>query len=174
MFNKTNRVKKNKSVSDFHSRTTKQEWKKGLNFFDLQFNYQNSDSELGNEAESDLNMWLRRNGSWTNLNGTVDRNKNYLEVSGYNFTSGVLDTIVLSDALDDYALPVELVAFEAMSDMGIVKLYWMTASELSNAYFIVERSEKENDGYKKVKMIEPSATIFFRRLRLAACVYNER
>lgn len=41
-------------------------------------------------------------------------------------------------------LPIELLSFEARCDQGVIKLDWVTASEINNDYFNVERSV---DGY---------------------------
>jgi hypothetical protein len=81
-----------------------------------------------------------------------------VEVSGYNFTSGVLDTLVLSDALTDYSLPVELVMFESNQIEGNVELKWKTASEVENAYFVVERSEYAEDGFIEIGRLKGQGT----------------
>ena len=39
------------------------------------------------------------------------------------------------------ALPIELVDFSGYDDENVNKIYWTTASEINNDYFIVERSE---------------------------------
>jgi len=117
-----------------------------------------SDDELNNEAESDLRVWQLSGGLWTRIDGSVNTSANYVEVSGYGFSGGVMDTLVLSDALVDNSLPVELVLFESKQFEGNVELFWKTASEVDNAYFIVERSENAEDGFIEIGRLRGQGT----------------
>lgn len=45
----------------------------------------------------------------------------------------------------DHVLPVELLVFKAFADDAKVKLYWSTASETNNQYFIIEHSSNAQD-----------------------------
>jgi len=117
-----------------------------------------SDDELNNEAESNLRVWQRSGGLWTRIDGSVNTNSNYVEVSGYGFSAGVMDTLVLSDALTDNSLPVELVLFESKQIEGNVELVWKTASEIDNAYFVVERSENAEDGFVEIGRLKGQGT----------------
>jgi hypothetical protein len=47
-----------------------------------------------------------------------------------------------SRAIDfrDISLPVELITFEAIDKEGIAEISWITASEINNGYYVVERS----------------------------------
>ncbi|HID40434.1 MAG TPA: T9SS type A sorting domain-containing protein, partial [Calditrichaeota bacterium] len=52
--------------------------------------------------------------------------------------------LTFADAANDNSLPVELVSFEALTDVGEVTLKWKTASELNNMGFNIYRTESEN------------------------------
>jgi len=117
-----------------------------------------SDSELNGQVEADLKIWQRKSGVWSRYDGSVDESANYVEVSGYGFSSGVTDTLVLSTAETDNSLPVELVLFESTQIEGKVELTWKTASEIENAYFVVERSENKESGYQELGQIEGHGT----------------
>jgi len=56
-------------------------------------------------------------------------------------------------AFPDIALPIDLMIFTAKSDRGVVRLYWKTASEIENAYFILDRSILEDENYLEVDRI---------------------
>ena len=57
-------------------------------------------------------------------------------------------TAVLSiNGSADISLPVQLVNFSAINDNGLVKLSWVTESELDNLGFEILRSNSENDNY---------------------------
>ena len=47
-------------------------------------------------------------------------------------------------SIEDYALPIELVSFDAQAIDNVVQLNWLTASESDNSFFTIERS---NDGF---------------------------
>jgi hypothetical protein len=108
-----------------------------------------SDSELQGEIEQDLMLWQRRDGIWTNLFGTVNTSRNYVEVSsGYFPTQGKLDTLIISDALDDQGLPVALSSFTASVDGSHILLEWQTESEIENVGFIIKRSTTSDGVYQ--------------------------
>ncbi|UCF62680.1 MAG: T9SS type A sorting domain-containing protein, partial [bacterium] len=117
---------------------------------DLRLYY--GDVELQGEVEAELKIWLRREGSWVNLAGTVNTVQNYIELGsgGYALVSGVTDTVVISDANDDTSLPVELVSFTVLIQNGQVLLEWQTASEIDNAYWLVDRKELTEQEYEQV------------------------
>lgn len=50
-------------------------------------------------------------------------------------------------------LPIELISFEGRPAVGIVELYWSTASEINNDFFTVERSDNGID-FKEVDIVK--------------------
>jgi len=111
------------------------------------------EDELGSEVESDLQMWRRRNDVWEQLGGAVNITQNYVEVSSavYTFSAGVIDTLILSDAQNDASLPVELLSFDAEVLADSVVLKWTTATELENAFWIIERKELSHYEYNMIQ-----------------------
>ena len=59
----------------------------------------------------------------------------------------------------DPPLPVELINFSAAPDEKNVKLSWMTASELNNKYFIIQRSTSGKGAFKNIGKIDGKGTI---------------
>jgi hypothetical protein len=112
-----------------------------------------SDDELGGELEADLQMWRRRNDLWEQLGGSLNTSQNYVEVSSsvYTFSAGVIDTLILSDAENDASLPVELLSFDAVVMKDSVVLKWMTATELENAFWIIEKKNLSLSEYKMIQ-----------------------
>jgi hypothetical protein len=111
------------------------------------------DDELGGEVEADLQMWRRRNDLWEQLGGTVNTSLNYIEVSSsvYTFSAGIVDTLILSDAQNDASLPVELMSFNATIMADSVVLNWKTATELENAFWIIDKKNLSHQEYKKIQ-----------------------
>jgi hypothetical protein len=120
---------------------------------DLRLYY--GDDELQNEVESNLMIWMRRNGSWTNLGGNVNTSKNYVEViGGYSPAAGVTDTLVLSDASEDSGLPVELSVFTAYIQGENIVLGWQTESEIDNSHWVIERKLLFAEEYDQIVLGE--------------------
>ncbi len=114
------------------------------------------DDELGVTTESNLNLWRRSGASWV---GPIDPDNhntitNEFTLNSMAISRGVVDTLILSDAENDQSLPVELIAFNASTEKGVVTISWITASELENSHFLLERSENEADDYVTVARLE--------------------
>jgi hypothetical protein len=97
-------------------------------------------------------MWRRRNDNWEQLGGTLNTSQNYVEVSGsvYTFSAGVIDTLILSDAENDASLPVELLSFEAVAMKDSVIIKWITATELENAFWIIDKKIISQNEYHEI------------------------
>jgi hypothetical protein len=110
------------------------------------------DGELQAELEDDLKIWLRREGSWINLAGSVNTSLNFIELTAgeYQLIAGVTDTLVISDAEDDTSLPVELLAFTVFVVNNQVTLEWQTASEIDNAYWLIDRKLVSEEEYNDI------------------------
>ena len=109
--------------------------------------------ELGSEVEADLQMWRRRNDFWESLGGTANTSQNYVEVSSatYTFSVGVIDTLILSDAQTEESLPVELLSFMAVVFRDSVGLKWETASELENAFWLIDKKILSRTEYELIQ-----------------------
>jgi hypothetical protein len=108
----------------------------------LRFYY--DESELNGIPEANLLLFKSpdgSDGSWSSLGGTVNETDNYIELVG-------IDDFSYWTAADvNNPVPVELTSFSASIDGKFVTLNWITASELSNHGWEVERRkhiEKEN------------------------------
>ena len=109
--------------------------------------------ELQGEIETDLQIWRRRNHIWEPLGGTVNSSLNYVEVLSlsYIFSAGDIDTLILSDAQTEQSLPVELLSFMAVVFRDSVDLKWETASELENAFWLIDKKILSRSEYELVQ-----------------------
>jgi hypothetical protein len=102
------------------------------------------------DDESDVASTLRiaksdGSGNWIDLGGTGDSGD---EVEGTfesgSITSGTFTTfsdfVLASSAESNNPLPVELLDFQAVSTAKGIKVFWITASEINNSHFVIERS----------------------------------
>ncbi len=106
------------------------------------------DAELNGISETDLELFRSDNsGSTWNASGfaTRDAVANYIQQSG-------LDQMGRWTASTLSAFPVEWLGFDAWPKAGQVQTQWLTATEINNDYFVVERSQ---DG----EAFEPFATV---------------
>jgi hypothetical protein len=69
----------------------------------------------------------------------------------YRFSAGTIDTLILSDAQNEASLPVELLNFNAVVLQDSVILNWMTATELENAYWFIEKKTLLQSEYKMIQ-----------------------
>jgi hypothetical protein len=115
-----------------------------------------TDQELDGMVEANLNLWRRSGPTWVGPIDPTSHNTttNEFIVSGLTFSRGVADTLVLSDAENDQSLPVQLLAFSAEVNRGLVELRWTTASELGNSYFMIERSETAETDYVEIGRLD--------------------
>jgi hypothetical protein len=108
----------------------------GGSLLDIIFNWNSSD-ELGiNRVQT---VAARHNGGvWSNISGApapaVGSNPFSFNVSGVT-NLGILGLGDISSPL-----PVKLIGFTAKLEKGTTKLNWITASEINNSYFDIERS----------------------------------
>ncbi len=108
---------------------------------------------------SDLSEDVCGNGWVNDLNVAVGQNF-YLLVNkwtpgGSGFT---LDWNLTGGAsLNCSVLPVELLSFNAIAEQSIVRLDWVTASEINNQYFTVERSVDGTD-FEPMQMLDGAGT----------------
>lgn len=104
-------------------------------------------NEIQAASESNMRIWRRRNGLWTRLDSitgsttTRDTVNNWVQFSPYTYAAGTRDTLVLSDALFEASLPVNLVYFRGSAVDGKVRLEWRTESEFDNAFWLIQRRE---------------------------------
>jgi hypothetical protein len=102
----------------------------------IKFHYR--DAELGSINENELNVYTSTNGvNWT-LQGADSRDvtANFVVKGGFNsFNRVTLGSDVNSP------LPVQLLSFNASLVQAGVEVKWVTASEINNSHFEIERSE---------------------------------
>ena len=81
--------------------------------------------------------------TWTDISGTATANGTGSILSGA-FTS--FSRFVLANKhLGNNALPIELLSFTAKENKNVVDLNWVTASEINNDYFSIERTRNGTD-----------------------------
>jgi hypothetical protein len=100
------------------------------------------ESELNGIAEANLTMFNSPDGtvdSWEAAGGTANETDNYVEVSGIADFS----YWTLGDA--NNPIPVELTSFSATSDGRFVTLNWVTATEVNNQGWNIEKRIKNSE-----------------------------
>ena len=112
---------------------------------ELSFTYDDNASEIGGSnllVESSLvaQNYNTTTDIWLSTSGVVDASANVVSGVSLNSTqfSSELGLWVLVDA--SYPLPIELLSFEARCYDFSTELVWMTASEINNDYFVLEKS----------------------------------
>lgn len=118
----------------------------------LRFYY--DDSELNGLNESTLVLFKSPTGvinTWNGVGGAVNTTNNYVELSGLSdfsfWTLGSTNT----------PLPVELVSFSASTSEKAVLLNWVTASEIQNQGWNIERKYSETE-WTSIGFISGSGT----------------
>ncbi len=85
----------------------------------------------------------------TNSIGVLINSTSYLSVESPETNLNPANFPISSG--QDYSLPVELVSFTASSDPGVILVEWITASELNNQGFEIQRRiHKGKDGFEKI------------------------
>lgn len=116
----------------------------------LVFTY--SEAELNSIPEPSLALYKSVDGgaSWAMQDGTVDATNNTITVVGIDgFSRWTAANI-------DAPLPVQLASFSATANAeGGVVLRWVTASELNNYGFEVQRSAEKTTGYQTISGLLP-------------------
>jgi hypothetical protein len=109
---------------------------------DATFRFYYDESELNNIPEANLTMFKSPNGvnnTWNGVGGTVNTTDNYVELSGI----GDFSYWTLGDV--NNPIPVELTSFSASTDEKFVALNWVTASEINNYGWDIERRIKNDE-----------------------------
>lgn len=125
--------------------------------FTLRFYYH--DSELNGENPDSLNVWMRQGSGWVLVGYPGIRSysggfNNWVEVS--NVTD--VGDFVLSDALNESQLPVELVSFDAVGMDKAVRLSWRTESENDHDAYLIYRGTSPNQIDRLVGEISGAGT----------------
>ena len=100
-------------------------------------------------------------GTEANLLGAKYSGGNWLEGGSVNTTTNIItwsnvDSFSDATAMDDNPgspLPIELIRFEAELEEDVVYLNWLTATEINNDYFTIERSANGID-YETIAEVE--------------------
>lgn len=99
--------------------------------------YRENDAfQLGGTPEADLQIYVRDDNTdltWTSAGATVDSSVKTLTATAQN-TEFILGSVGIP-------LPVSLLEFNAEPKNGTVILTWITASEINNDYFIIQKSQ---------------------------------
>ncbi len=94
------------------------------------------DEELAGLMESNLKIWQFDGANWTSQSvNSNDPTANWVEAQGYSSFH------TLTAAVEMIVLPVKLIDFQVkVNDSNKVDIFWSTATEINNDFFIVERS----------------------------------
>ncbi|OIP01433.1 MAG: hypothetical protein AUJ98_04635, partial [Bacteroidetes bacterium CG2_30_33_31] len=79
----------------------------------------------------------------------------YISVDNYYAPFQGSFTICLDDGTEGGALPISLLDLSALKNKDVINLYWKTASEQNNDYFIIERSA-DNINFQNIGNIDGS------------------
>lgn len=92
---------------------------------------------------------------WSNYHFAV------IEYNGDNLSSGYLNNQVLHGSAT--TLPVKWLQFNAIKEEpNVAQLSWSTASEINNAYFLIERKFSEESSFQIVGKTKGNGTVFTR------------
>lgn len=114
---------------------------------DMTFTYRDSEHNTGTNTITEANLQVQRynagNNQWGQIMpfGTINTGANTLQVTGVQ--SQFSGPWVLVDNASP--LPIELLEFKAVLANGVINLSWITASEINNDFFTVERSRNGID-----------------------------
>lgn len=96
------------------------------------------------------NSWRFNNLSITNTSATVYINSD-IWVDGIYYKADGVD-LQGTGSINGGPLPIELISFTAESSNNMIILYWSTASEENNDYFVIERSSNCNNWYQLIQI----------------------
>lgn len=99
------------------------------------------ESELNSIPEANLRLFKSVDGvnnNWHGVGGIVNTSENYVQLMG----TSIVSYWTLADL--DNPIPVELVSFNADIDKGKVVLSWITATELNNSGWDIERKSESS------------------------------
>lgn len=100
---------------------------------------------------STLNSKANNSVTITNLS---DEKNYYIKAGAYDYTSKTYDISGTElSTKDNSNLPIELISFSAKKSDNGIKLKWVTATELSNDFFTIERSIN-NSNYSVIDIID--------------------
>jgi hypothetical protein len=130
----------------------------GSQSFGLTFHYLNA--ELNNNTASKLGIY-----SYTVADGSsTNYGSNYTDVglktvTANNISGRLATTFTLAESITPAPLPVELVSFTATATpQGAALLRWVTAKELNNKGFGIERTLGTDDTWKEVGYVATTNT----------------
>ena len=100
------------------------------------------ESELNSIPEANLRVFHSTDfgNNWVGIGGTVNTTDNYVELTNFN---DLFLNFTLADV--NNPIPVELTSFSATTDGRSVKLDWITASEINNLGWNIERKYSESE-----------------------------
>ncbi len=101
---------------------------------------------------SDLRV-ARFNSSFWENEGNTATTGNTLSGTVSSFVTANYGPFTLASITSENPLPVELLSFEATAKGEAVQLHWVTATEINNDYFTIERS-KDGIHFESVKNID--------------------
>ena len=116
----------------------------------LRFYY--DESELNGIAEANLTLFQSptgNNNAWQQMGGVVNTANNYVEISN------VVDFLYWTFGNINAPIPVELVSFTSNVSNKSVILNWVTATELNNSGWNIERKQPDQN-WEKIGFIEGS------------------
>ena len=102
--------------------------------------YWDTNSKVDDESTTDLRVahWNSTNSNWEDLGqSAINATDDWVESDPVSIFSPFS---LGSDGASNNQLPVELISFDAKTKGKAVELTWVTASEIDNAYFEVQRS----------------------------------
>jgi len=116
-----------------------------------------------NQPDSIPSPWVAAEGDYIGpLTGSRNISQNWTlasNVVGNNSTGYLNGVWFISNAQEDAALPVELLAFDLENRGAGIKVSWKTASEVDNLGFILERSSWPDSGFVQVASYRDSKAL---------------
>ena len=108
------------------------------------------DEELAGLTENKLKIWQFDGANWDSQNlNSQNTTDNWVEAPEYSF----FHTVTVAEEMSG-ALPIELINFNAIAnEKKEVDVFWSTATEINNDYFIVERS-KDGATFEKIATVD--------------------
>lgn len=108
----------------------------------ISWNSRNNVSSVSTDREA-LQVVVWNGSTWDNYGGTTflsghtQSNGSFVSENTVNFSSNI---VTLGTGDETNALPIELLSFTGQAQSNTVELSWITASEINNDYFEVQRS----------------------------------